>query len=206
MNYLAHLYLARHDDEALVGALLGDFVGSARLGEWPAPVRREIRLHWRIDAYTDHHPAVRAAKALFPEGRRRYAGIVLDVYFDHLIARDWPRWHAEPLDDFNARVYGLLMSRLPTLPDRLRRIAPRMAEGDWLGGYRQRGSVDRAVRGIATRLSRNGDKLVQALDVLHSHEADVDAAFEAFFPDLVEFVAGERGREAREGAGANDAP
>lgn len=202
MNYLAHLYLARHDEEAMVGALLGDFVGSARLGDWPAPVQREIRLHWRIDAYTDHHPAVRAAKARFPEGRRRYAGIVLDVYFDHLIARDWPRWHAEPLDAFNARVYGLLMSRLPALPDRLRRIAPRMAEGDWLGSYRRRAAVDRAVHGIATRLSRNGDKLVQALDVLHAHEAAMDAAFEDFFPDLIDFVAGERAAQVQSDAGA----
>lgn len=186
MNYLAHLHLARHHDDAMLGAMLGDFVGTAGLDDWPEPVRREIRLHWRIDGYTDAHPAVRELRAVFPEGRRRYAGILLDVYFDHLLARDWARWHPEaPLRDFSRRVYGLLLRRLPALPGRLQRIAPVMAAGDWLGSYRDRDTVDRATARIATRLSRNGDKLVECLPVLRANEAAAEAAFEAFFPELL---------------------
>jgi acyl carrier protein phosphodiesterase len=60
-----------------------------------------------------------------------------------------------------------------------------MAEHDWLGSYRERASVDRTVRGIATRLSRNGDRLVACLPVLQKNEAEVDATFETFFPDLI---------------------
>lgn len=188
MNYLAHAWLARHSDDAILGAILGDFVhGQAALADWSPAVRAEILRHRRIDRYTDAHPAVVAARALFDDaGLRRYAGIVLDVHFDHCLARQWPRWDDGTLDDFTARVYRVLLARIDALPPRLRAIAPRMAAHDWLGSYRQRSSVDGAVRGIATRLSRNGDKLVACLEILRAHEAAVDAAFEVFFPDLVE--------------------
>jgi acyl carrier protein phosphodiesterase len=187
MNYLAHAWLARHSDDAILGALLGDFVfGQSALQEWPPAIREEIVRHRRIDQYTDAHPAVAAARGLFDDaGLRRYAGIVLDVHFDHCLARGWARWNDAPLDDFTARVYRVLHDHRDELPSRLQAIAPRMAAHDWLGSYRERGNVDRAVRGIATRLSRNGDKLVACLDVLRAQEAQVDAAFEAFFPDLI---------------------
>jgi acyl carrier protein phosphodiesterase len=188
MNFLAHLYLARHSDDAMLGALLGDFVGTAALGRYNAEVQREILLHRKIDSYTDRHPAVLDAKRHFPEGRRRYAGILLDVYFDHLIARDWPRYHGADLDQFNRHFYQVLLAKLPELPDRLKLIAPHMAQGDWLGSYRDRDSVDFAVSRIATRLSRNGDKLVECIPLLRRHEAEVEQRFEDFFPDLVQYV------------------
>ena len=187
MNYLAHAWLARHSDDAILGALLGDFVfGQSNLPEWPPAIRAEIVRHRRIDQYTDAHPAVVAARGLFDDaGLRRYAGIVLDVYFDHCLARGWARWNETPLQDFTARVYRVLLVHRDELPPRLQAIAPRMAAHDWLDSYRERGNVDHAVRGIATRLSRNGDKLVACLDVLRAEEAQVDAAFEAFFPELI---------------------
>lgn len=185
MNYLAHTWLARQSDDAILGALLGDFVhGQSALQDWPAPVRAEIVRHRHIDRYTDNHPAVAAARALFGD-LRRYAGIVLDVYFDHRLAREWSRWNDVPLEDFTARVYRILRERRETLPPRLQAIAPHMSEHDWLGSYRERASVDRTVRGIATRLSRNGDRLVACLPVLRENEAEIDATFETFFPDLI---------------------
>ena len=186
MNYLAHCWLARHTDEALLGGLLGDFVhGQVALLDWPPQVRTEIAVHRRVDRFTDSHPAVTAVRAGFGD-LRRYAGIVLDVYFDHCLAQGWDRWNAAPLAAFTARIYRILEERRDRLPARLAAIAPRMAAHDWLGSYAVRGNVDGAVRGIATRLSRNGDKLVACLDVLRANEARVDAAFDAFFPDLIE--------------------
>ena len=194
VNYLAHAWLARHSDDAILGAILGDFVfGQSGLQDWPPAVRAEIVRHRRIDLYTDAHPAVVVARGLFDDaGLRRYAGIVLDVHFDHCLARHWQRWNDAPLADFTARVYRVLDEHRAELPSRLRAIAPRMAAHDWLGSYVQRGNVDHAVRGIATRLSRNGDKLVACLDVLRVEEARIDAAFEAFFPDLVDAAAAMR--------------
>ncbi len=189
MNYLAHAWLARYSDDAILGALLGDFVlGQSALDDWPAPVRAEIVRHRRIDRYTDTHPAVAAARVRFGP-LRRYAGIVLDVYFDHCLARDWTRWDATPLDAFIGRIYRILDERRELLPPRLAALAPRMAAHDWLGSYARRERVDAAVRGIATRLSRNGEKLVACLEVLRADEPHVQATFEAFFPDLLQAAA-----------------
>ena len=187
MNYLAHAWLARHSDDAILGAILGDFVfGQSTLPDWPPAIRAEIVRHRRIDRYTDDHPAVARARALFDEaGLRRYAGIALDVYFDHCLARGWARWNGATLGEFAARVYRVLLAHRDALPPRLHAIVPRMAAHDWLGSYRERGNVDHAVHGIATRLSRNGERLVACLDVLRANEAAVDAAFEMFFPDLI---------------------
>ena len=194
MNYLAHLHLARPDHEAMLGALLGDFVfGTAALADWSPMVRREILVHRRVDRYTDDHPQVVRARSLFGEGRRRYAGIALDVYYDHCLARDWARYCDTPLDAFTASFYRYLLSRQDELPERLRRIAPLMASGDWLGSYRQRDSVDLAVTRIATRLSRNGDRLVACLEDLRRHEAEIAAGFELFFPQLAAYASSLRG-------------
>lgn len=189
MNYLAHLYLARPDHDAMLGALLGDFVfGRNALEDWSEVERREILIHRRVDRYTDEHPQVAAARRLFGEGRRRYAGIALDVYYDHCLARDWDRYCDIPLQAFTAPFYRYLLARVDELPERLRRIAPLMAAHDWLGSYRERGNVDRAVTRIATRLSRNGERLVQCLDDLRRHEAAIATGFDRFFPQLAEYV------------------
>ncbi len=199
MNWLAHLYLAAHDDDALLGALLGDFVrGSSGLDAWGAIAETEIRLHRRIDAFTDAHPEVLALREGFAPGRRRYAGIVLDVHFDHLLARDWDRWRRAqaatdmPLDAFTARAYRVLEARFDALPPRLQAIAPRMAGDDWLGSYRARASVDRAVMRMSRRLSRNGERMVEALDDLRALEAQAERVFATFFRELVEFAMHER--------------
>lgn len=195
MNYLAHVFLARHSDAAMLGAMLGDFVfGRAALADWPPQVRLEILVHRRIDRHTDTHPAVSALRGHFPDGRRRYAGIALDVFFDHCLARDWPQWCDEPLDSLTARFHGVLLAALdePALPARLRAIAPRLVGHGWLASYAGRGNVDLAVRRIATRLSRHGDRLVACLDDLRAHEAEAEAAFARLMPDLIAFAAAQR--------------
>ena len=128
VNYLAHVYLARHDDEAMLGALLGDFVGTADLHRYSATMQDEILLHRKIDSYTDRHPAVVAARAMFPDGRRRYAGIALDVYFDHLLARAWPAYSEVALDAFAQRFYATLRAHHALLPERLRRIGDALVD------------------------------------------------------------------------------
>lgn len=193
MNYLAHLLLAEDSDDARLGALLGDFVAGSRPLDASPTVWREILVHRRIDSYTDAHPILQALRTRFPQGRRRYAGIALDVHFDHLLARDWPQHHAQPLAEFTAGVYALLGKRLSDLPPRLQAIAPQMAAQDWLGSYRHRSSVDQALRRIAGRLTR-GEGLIDCLPLLSAHEAEIEAAFGRFLPELRAFVLSERAR------------
>ncbi|HEY9101681.1 ACP phosphodiesterase [Chitinimonas sp.] len=192
MNFLAHIYLARHSDAAMVGALLGDFAKADVSGRYPPEVVREIVLHRRIDAFTDNHAIFRQGVALFAPGRRRYAGIVLDVFYDHLLSQRWARYTGEPREALIARFYQALLAHAPLLPDKLREIAPWMVEQDWLGSYLELEGVELAVRRISQRLSRNGYLLREGLDDVRANYDALATGFEVFFPELVTFAERER--------------
>lgn len=94
MNYLAHLHLGGDAPPQLLGSLYGDFVKGPLAGRWPTEIEAAIRLHRRIDAFTDSHPLQARARARFPAARRRTAGMLLDLFFDHCLARDWVEYAA----------------------------------------------------------------------------------------------------------------
>jgi acyl carrier protein phosphodiesterase len=188
MNYLAHIYLASHSDDAMIGALLGDFVKPAADSMFSPEMAAEIVTHRKIDTFTDSHPLVLDAKALFQGPRRRYAGILLDVFYDHLLARHWARYADVDLDGFIARFYAALSRRAGVLPPNLARLAPYMIEQDWLGSYVSYAGVDSAVRRISTRLSRNGELMREALVDLEANYDALEKGFHAFFPELIAFV------------------
>ncbi|NHZ93007.1 DUF479 domain-containing protein [Massilia sp. CCM 8733] len=192
MNYLAHIYLARYSDEAMLGALLGDFVKPSADGQFSAVTQAEILIHRKVDTFTDSHPVVLAAKSLFDGPGRRYSGILLDVFYDHVLAQQWARYSEVPLADFIAGFYGTLRRQAAVLPPKLAELAPHMIEQDWLGSYQSYAGVDRAVRRISTRLSKNGDLMRAALDDLERHAAAIAGGFDVFFPELFTFVESQR--------------
>ncbi len=187
VNYLAHLFLSGRDEETLIGGLLGDFV-KGRAGEGFAPaVQRGIVLHRRIDRYTDRHPIVRASCALISAHRRRFAGVLIDLFYDHFLARHWRRYSEVPLTEFTRAVYALILSRQHDFPERLRHVVPRMVGNDWLGGYRELGGVAAAVDGVSRRLCRPNALLGGAQELAASY-APLEAHFMAFFPQLMAYV------------------
>lgn len=203
MNYLAHIYLARHSDDAMIGALLGDFVKPHSESRFSAEIEAEIVMHRKIDAFTDSHPIVLQGKELFEGPGRRYAGILLDVFYDHVLALNWERYADMPLDGFIERFYRALDRRADILPDNVARMAPRMIEQDWIGSYVDYAGVDVAVRRISTRLSRNGDVMRAALVDVDRHYDALAEGFHTFFPQLVAFV---EQRRAGEGSRAGRVP
>jgi len=194
MNYLAHLFLARQSGAAMVGGIMGDFVRADVTGRYPPDIAREIQLHRYIDSYTDSHPAVKASAELFPEGRRRYAGILLDVFYDHVLSLQWQRWSDEPRQAMLDRFYAALAVHEALLPDRLRAMAPHMVELNWLNAYEDFAAVEKAIERISQRLSRNGAHMRAGIADLREHYAALAQGFEQFFPDLMRFA--EERREA----------
>ncbi|RMM05619.1 Acyl carrier protein phosphodiesterase [Pseudomonas syringae] len=186
MNYLAHLHLGGHRPAQLLGSLYGDFVKGPLPGRFPAELEAAIRLHRRIDAFTDNHPLIKASIARFPAQRRRYAGIMLDVFFDHCLARDWHRYADMPLDAFTRKVYGTLATE-PQLPERLALIAPRMAAQDWLGSYRDFAVLEQVLNGISRRLSRP-EGLAGGMQELQALYQPLSADFAEFYPQLEAFA------------------
>lgn len=186
MNYLAHLHLGGQSDQQRLGSLYGDFVKGPLEGRFSPALEASIRLHRSIDRYTDSHPLVLATLARFPEGRRRFAGIVLDVFFDHCLARHWRQYSQEPLASFSASVYRLL-ERTDDLPGRLRQIAPHMIAHDWLGAYQRFEVLEGVFEGIGRRLSRAG-VLDGVMDELARLYEPLTEDFHRFYPVLQAFA------------------
>jgi len=183
MNHLAHFLLAPGDDEARMGTLLGDFVRGTDLTAWPAAVESAIRLHRRVDSITDTHPALALPKSLAAPHLRRYAGILLDVFFDHMLIAQWPRWSATPLDAYCAGIYASLARTAPRMPPPARALALRMGEHDILQTCATRAGVSRVLARIATRLSRPV-ALAEGIQLLDAHYAELETAFEVLLPVL----------------------
>ena len=188
MNFLAHIFLARYSDDAMLGALLGDFVKPHSGFAFNAEVEKEIVIHRKVDAFTDSHPLVLHAKSLFLGPSRRFAGILLDVFYDHLLAANWAQYADVPLAPFIARFYQTLHSKSDLLPPRLASAAPYMIAQDWLGSYVDYAGVETAIRRMATRLSRNGDIMCAGLDDLLANYDALASGFHVFFPQLISFV------------------
>jgi acyl carrier protein phosphodiesterase len=186
MNYLAHLHLGGQHPQQLLGSLYGDFVKGRLDGRFPAQLEAAIALHRRIDVFTDSHPLVLNALARFPAERRRYAGIILDVFFDHCLARHWQDYADQPLQEFTAQVYRVLAAE-PVLPGRLAQIAPYMAADDWLGSYREFEVLEQVFNGIARRLSKP-EGMAGALEVVDKLYQPLSEDFRVFYPELQAFA------------------
>src|SRR5678815_1702168 len=127
MNFLAHAFLARDDDDLLLGSMMGDFVKGPLDGRYAPAITRGLSLHRAIDTYTDAHALVVRSRARVSAQRRRYAGILIDLFYDHYLARYWGDYATVPLAEFTASVYSTLLERRDLLPERLQNIASNMA-------------------------------------------------------------------------------
>ncbi len=183
MNYLAHLLLAGDDADAVVGNFLGDFVKGRPEGRFPDAVVRGIRLHRRLDVFTDHHPAMQRSIATLPASRRRFAGIALDIAFDHILARDWQAANARGFDEFRHRVYTILNARAAEMPPRACRVSHAMRRDDWLMAYAGEAGVASALTGMSRRLSRPNPLADMAADIFR-HIDTIEAEFQPFWRDV----------------------
>lgn len=193
MNHLAHALLAGDDPDLVFGSLLGDFVRGAPDPALPPALRAGIRLHRAVDAWTDAHPIVVAGRARFAPPWRRYAGILLDVWFDHCLAGDFARWSAQPLDDYAAWLHEVLDAHAAQQPPALRRFVAYMRAHALPAAYRERAMLDRVFAGLSQRFGR-ANPLAESGPVLDAQAAQLADDFAAFFPQLAAFAAEQRAR------------
>ncbi|HXH03143.1 MAG TPA: ACP phosphodiesterase [Candidatus Competibacteraceae bacterium] len=187
MNFLAHLLLAGPDPLERIGQLMGDFHKGPLGAELEPALRLGIWLHRRIDAYTDAHAVVVASRGRVRPELRRYAGILVDLYYDHFLACDWARYHPKPLEEFVAAVHGELLEHYARLPPRMQRSVDYLIERELLLSYRELSGIARALRGISGRLSRP-NPLAEGVVDLERHYTLLQADFATFFPELRAYV------------------
>lgn len=187
MNYLAHLFLAGPSAESLIGNLAGDFVKGPLHDEFPPPVADGIRMHRKIDAFTDAHPQVAAFRRVLAPELRHYSRVVSDVFFDHFLVRHWDQYSDESLDAFLQRVYRAIDPHAGTLPGRLAFVYPRMRDEHWLLSYGSVDGIRRTLHFLSRRLSRR-PVLEDAVHYLSDSRNELARRFHAFFPDVVQYA------------------
>ncbi len=187
VNYLAHVLLSDDHPQSIIGNLSGDFVKGRLDGRFEPRIRRGIQLHRRVDSFTDQHPVVSELKALFSRERRRYAGIILDVSFDHYLSRHWQLFSDHGLRQFINRVYGILSDQEAQLPAALQKIAPKMISQDWLNSYGTLAGTGAILDRLATRISHQNPLPGAIAEVTNNYEL-IEEGFLALFPEVIQFV------------------
>ena len=189
MNFLAHLYLAGDDDGLRLGAMLGDFVrGKKVLESFSDDVRLGIELHRHIDQYTDALPDIANLRRHFPAPFRRYSGIVIDLAYDHELAKRWDQYSNESLQSFDRNVRELLARHESLLPDRLSRFMSYADHRGLFAAYRKESEILRSLHGIGTRLSRP-NPLHRIDDIWDGLAPYFSASFEGVFLQIQSDVA-----------------
>lgn len=190
MNYLAHSHLAHITETSVTGAILGDFVkGSISALPYSSEIQQGVFIHRKVDSFTDHHDITKKWKLQLGP-LRRYGGIILDMFFDHALAKQFED-HKLQLKPFSQLVYKELLTwsqqNNSELPARFIRTVNYMSEGDWLSSYQKVEHIQRALSGIDSRLSKPVG-LSNSLDWYLTHQIEFDLDFMEFYQELQNYA------------------
>lgn len=187
MNFLAHAHLSNGDPQILVGNMIADSVKGKQKFDFPSNIRMGIDLHRKIDVYTDTHPVFKQSVEVIYGEKRRFSGVVMDIFYDHFLARNWSSFSAVPLDVFTVRVYHVLGRNFSLLPARVKRVLPYMMAQNWLNSYANLKDLNRIFYGMDRRTGfRSG--MSDSVVLLEKYYAKLEEQFFSFYPDIMDFV------------------
>lgn len=187
MNLLAHAVLAGDDPALIVGGVVGDWIKGPLPGTLPADLARGVALHRAIDSHAETHPAFQRSRSRISPARRRYAGVFVDIFYDHLLARDWPA-HQPPLAGTCAIIYRHIAARTPELPDHARHAMTLMADENWLASYAGLAGIADVLRRMSRR-ARQPNPLAGGEAEFLADAAGFKADFDCWYADAQSFTA-----------------
>lgn len=188
MNFLAHALLAGNAEADRIGGLMGDFVKGRLPGSLPPALAAGVALHRAIDSFAERHEAFQASRARISPARRRVGGILVDLFYDHLLARDWPNHGPGQLEEYAAGLYAALETYAPALPEEARRVGALMHTHDWLCAYREVDAIGRAIDRMAIHRLRRANTLAGGIEEFLADAAGFEADFRRFLPDAQAFA------------------
>ena len=183
MNFLAHFYLSGQDEELLTGNFLGDFVKGNDLVQFPEGVVKGIRMHQSIDQFTDSHEITLRSKKRISHKYGHYSAVIIDIFYDHFLAKLWDQFHDQDLLYFTEDSYKILDKYSHLFPKKAFYVYPYMKNGNWLLRYGTLEGISRTLNGMARR-ARFNSKMDEAIEDLKIHYDDFRKDFEEFFPTL----------------------
>ncbi|MES2797587.1 MAG: ACP phosphodiesterase [Bacteroidota bacterium] len=188
MNYLAHFYLSNENENLILGNLIADSMNgrldSPKFNIFSAEIIKGIQLHREIDSFTDNHPIVRQSIHRLQSKYHKYSGVIIDMYYDHLLARNWNQFSNVPLELYSARVYTIFEENKEIIPFKMNRLVHSMTSRDWLSNYRFEENLNWAFLGLSKR-AKFDSKMEFALTDLMEDYGKYLEEFLIFFPEII---------------------
>ncbi|MCI9845630.1 ACP phosphodiesterase [Flavobacterium pectinovorum] len=183
MNFLAHIYLSGENDLIKIGNFMADGIRGKQFEHFPYDVQKGIILHRFIDTYTDSHDIFRQSTKRLHEKYHHYAGVIVDIVYDHFLAKNWTKYSDEKLEDFINRFYNSLHDNYAILTEKTQDLMPYMIERNWLLSYRTVEGIHQILTQMDRR-SKNISKMQFASEELKEFYTDFEDEFTSFFEDI----------------------
>lgn len=187
MNYLAHFFLSNHNEGLLVGNFIADDVKGKKYLLYPEEIKQGILLHRAIDDFTDKHKTVEKSKNSIRIYQQKFTPVVIDVFYDYLLATNWNRYSNIHLADYAATVYKTLLNNQAFLPEKSAFRLQFMEKQNWLYNYRKIEGIKKALTGLSKRTVYENN-MSEAHHLLLKNETTLTHDFNQFFPELIAFV------------------
>lgn len=186
MNFLAHIYLSFDDKEITLGNFFADHIRGNRYTHFPDKIQKGILLHREIDTFTDAHPIARQSSKRLHKNFSHYSQVIVDIFYDHFLAKNWSDYSDVPLEEYVERFYDLLEENYDLLPMATKRMMPYMIAENWLLSYANLAGIDKVLNGM-NRRTKNKSRMNFAILDLEASYTDFEDEFTAFFEELITF-------------------
>lgn len=187
MNFLSHLYLSGESEGLLIGNFIADSVKGSSFNNFSPEIQKGILLHRKIDTFTDAHPIVEISKERLRSKYKKYASVIVDIYYDHYLAANWNDYSQKSLDQYTKNVYSLIEKHKHTFPLKSQLFTKYMLEYNILSAYAHFEGIERVLQGMSRRASFISN-MEHAIHDLKEHYPLFENEFKAFFPELKGFV------------------
>ncbi len=186
MNFLAHIYLSFGDDDITLGNFMADSIRGNKFKHLPERVQKGIVLHREIDTFTDTHPIPKKSSKRLHKNYSHYSRVIVDIFYDHFLAKNWKSYSDEPLAIFVDGFYDILEDNYAILTDGVKRMMPHMIADNWLLNYAEMEGIAKVLKGM-NRRTENRSKMNFAIIDLEEHYNAFEVEFTAFFEELILF-------------------
>ncbi len=187
MNFLAHIFLSGKSEKVLIGNFIGDYVKGKDFKSYPSEISKGILLHRHIDSYTDTHEMVRNSKMFFAAEYHKYAGVVVDVLYDHFLSANWNQFSGVNIDPFIESVHQTLHGNFDVLPKPVQNFVPLFIRDNWLKTYATLEGIENVLYRMQRRTSLP-EATEFAMQVIADNYDRLQENFLIFFPQIIRYV------------------
>jgi acyl carrier protein phosphodiesterase len=183
MNFLAHIYLSGDNDLLKIGNFMADSIRGHSYDVYPEEIQKGILLHRSIDSFTDMHPIYRQSKHRLHEKYGHYSGVIMDIFYDHFLAKNWNTYSDEKLEDYADNFYQLLKDNYDVLTEKVKGIIPYMFARNWLVSYASIDGLQMIMFHMDHR-TKNRVDMHESIVELKQYYAEFEQEFTQFFEEL----------------------